>query len=58
METKKNKYDTNPLDPDVERKTQEAWGEGGGGTPTTEWVQQPTQKVEQPSSNESSRKNI
>jgi uncharacterized membrane protein len=58
METKKNKYDTNPLDPDVERKSQDAWGEEGGGTPTTEWVQQPTQKVEQPSGNESSRKNI
>lgn len=57
METKKNKYDTNPLDPDVERKSQETWGEESGGTPTTEWVQQPTQKVEQPL-NESSRKNV
>ena len=26
METKKSKYDTNPLDPDVERKAEEAWG--------------------------------
>ena len=37
METKKTKYDTNPLDPDVARKTGEVWGEGnegGGGTPT------------------------
>jgi uncharacterized membrane protein len=34
METKKNKYDTNPLDPDVARKTEEVWGEGGGGAPT------------------------
>lgn len=31
METKKNKYDTNPLDPDVERKAEESWG---GGAPT------------------------
>ena len=30
METKKSKYDTNPLDPDVERKAEEAWGEQGG----------------------------
>ena len=37
METKKTKYDTNPLDPDVARKTEEVWGdggEGGGGAPT------------------------
>ena len=26
METKKSKYDTNPLDPDVERKAEEVWG--------------------------------
>lgn len=32
METKKSKYDTNPLDPDVERKAEESWG---GGNPTT-----------------------
>ena len=31
METKKSKYDTNPLDPDVERKADESWG---GGNPT------------------------
>jgi len=31
---KKNKYDTNPLDPDVERKAEESWGEHGGSTPT------------------------
>ena len=34
METKKSKYDTNPLDPDVERKAEEAWGEHGGSAPT------------------------
>lgn len=32
MDTKKSKYDTNPLDPDVERKADEAWGDGGGST--------------------------
>ncbi|HUE83804.1 MAG TPA: hypothetical protein VMM84_17005 [Pyrinomonadaceae bacterium] len=26
METKKSKYDTNPLDPDIARKTEEVWG--------------------------------
>lgn len=26
METKKSKYDTNPLDPDVVRRTEEVWG--------------------------------
>ena len=30
METKKSKYDTNPLDPDVERKAEEVWGEPSG----------------------------
>ena len=32
METKKNKYDTNPLDPDVERKAEDVWGDLGGVT--------------------------
>lgn len=32
METKKNKYDTNPLDPDAERKAAESWNDGGRGT--------------------------
>lgn len=34
VETKKSKYDTNPLDPDVERKAEEAWGGGDGGGST------------------------
>ncbi len=34
METKKTKYDTNPLDPEVVRKTEEVRGEGGGGAKT------------------------
>jgi uncharacterized membrane protein len=32
METKKSKYDTNPLDPDVERKAEESWGDEDGHT--------------------------
>ena len=32
VETKKSKYDTNPLDPDVERKAEESWGDSGGGS--------------------------
>lgn len=44
METKKTKYDTNPLDPDVERKTEETWGFGGEGAPTQE-VKGATQRV-------------
>ena len=31
METKRSKYDTNPLDPDVERQAEDSWG---GGNPT------------------------
>ena len=56
METKKGKYDTNPLDPDVERKTSENWGRDGGGKPTTPWVQEPTREVANP--NEEPRKNV
>src|SRR5678816_2567879 len=32
METKNTKYDTNPLDPDVERKAEDVWGDLGGVT--------------------------
>ena len=44
METKKSKYDTNPLDPDVEKKTEETWGFGGEGAPTQQ-VGGATQRV-------------
>ena len=50
METKKGKYDTNPLDPDVERKAEESWG---GGAPTQQ-VGGETREV----ANESARKNV
>ena len=55
METKKGKYDTNPLDPDVERSAEEEWGDGG--SPTSEWVQAPTRPVTNPP-DESSRQNV
>jgi len=43
METKKSKYDTNPLDEDVERKSSEAWGNKGEAP--TQWVQGGTNEV-------------
>jgi uncharacterized membrane protein len=52
METKKSKYDTNPLDPDVERQAEESWG---GGTPTQQ-VKGATRDVGR-SSNEQARQN-
>jgi uncharacterized membrane protein len=42
METKKSKYDTNPLDPDVERKAEDVWGDLGG---VTQQVGGPTREV-------------
>src|SRR6476659_5977681 len=50
METKKNKYDTNPLDHEVERKEAEYWG-----------ITEPTQNIggaTQEVGNESARKNV
>lgn len=55
METKKNKYDTNPLDPDVERKAEEVWGEHGGSP--TQQVGGATREVGN-SPNEEARKNV
>jgi uncharacterized membrane protein len=56
METKKNKYDTNPLDPEVERKAEEVWGELGGSNPTQQ-VGGATREVGN-SPNEEARKNV
>jgi uncharacterized membrane protein len=58
METKKSKYDTNPLDPDVERKAEEVWGDLGGteGTPTQQ-VGGATREVGN-SANEDARRNV
>ncbi|HEX5965068.1 MAG TPA: DUF4870 domain-containing protein [Pyrinomonadaceae bacterium] len=65
METKKSKYDTNPLDPDVERKAEESWGESAGGGETQQ-VSGATRQVgdpppswtPSPDPNEDARKNI
>jgi len=56
METKKSKYDTNPLDPDVERKAEDVWGELGGSAPTQQ-VGGATRDVGN-SANEEARKNV
>jgi uncharacterized membrane protein len=53
METKKSKYDTNPLDPDVERKAQDVWGDLGGATPT-----QPVGSSTREVPNEEARRNV
>ena len=45
METRKSKYDTNPLDPDVERKAEEAWGNEGAGGGETRQVGGETRQV-------------
>lgn len=59
METKKNKYDTNPLDPDVERKAEDVWGDLGG---VTQQVGGTTQQVSnsgnEPPRPEDARKNV
>ena len=54
METKKSKYDTNPLDPDVERNAEESWGEGGA---PTQQVRGATREVGR-TSNEDARRNV
>jgi len=53
METKKSKYDTNPLDPDVGRQADEVWGESGGSAPTQQ-VGGTTREVP----NEEARRNV
>ena len=52
METKKSKYETNPLDPEVERKAEESWGEGA----PTQQVKGATREVGR-SPNERARQN-
>ncbi|HEU4870207.1 MAG TPA: DUF4870 domain-containing protein [Pyrinomonadaceae bacterium] len=58
METKKSKYDTNPLDPDVERKAEEVWGDLGGaaGTPTQQVGGATREVADTP--NENARRNV
>lgn len=55
METKKSKYDTNPLDPDVARKTEEVWGLEEDRADTRE-VKGATRPVN--SGNEDARRNV
>lgn len=55
METKKTKYDTNPLDPDVAKRTEEIWEDEGG--PGTQEMKGATREVGY-SANESARSNI
>src|SRR5215213_5751916 len=56
---KKNKYDTNPLDPDVERNAGEVWGDlgGSGGERTTQQVGGATREVAN-TPNENARQNV
>jgi uncharacterized membrane protein len=57
MSEKKTKYDTNPLDPDVERKTADVWGDLGGVNPTQQVGGGATREVGN-SANEDARKNV
>ena len=54
METNKTKYDTNPLDPDVEKNADDPWGFGGEGALSQE-VKGPTSEV---GKDDSARQNI
>lgn len=62
MEPKKTKYDTNPLDPDFVKNTEEVWREGGQGGqgdngPGTEEVRGATREIGA-SANENARANV
>ena len=54
-ETKKTKYDTNPLDPDYVRQTEEVWGQDDGRTDTRR-MKGATREVGK--SNDSARSNV
>jgi uncharacterized membrane protein len=56
METKKSKYETNPLDPEVERNADEARGEGSKGAETQQ-VGRATREVGS-SANDNPRRNV
>src|SRR5882672_1431164 len=60
MEPKKNKYDTNPLDPQVARATEEVWGQEGDAHSPTAQIRTGTKPVKQPTgpSPESPRANV
>lgn len=56
METKKSKYDTNPLDADVARRSEDVWGQADSG-PATQEVKGPTSQV-RTGAKESARSNV
>ena len=56
METKKTKYDTNPLDPEVANHTEEVWGDEDGG-PGTRQIKGATRAVGY-DANENARSNV
>jgi uncharacterized membrane protein len=56
MEPKKSKYDTNPLDPDFVKKTEELGSEDGG--PATQEVKSGATRESGSSANENARSNI
>lgn len=56
MEPKKSKYDTNPLDPDYVKKTEEIWGDSDS-SPQTQEVRGATREVGG-SANEDARRNV
>src|SRR5678816_2891389 len=58
METKKSKYDTNPLDPDVERKAEDVWGDLGGVTQQVGGTTQQVSNEPRPQNVEDARKNV
>lgn len=57
MEPKKTKYDTNPLDPEVARKTSEVWGQGDEAAAPTAEIWGATQSIK-PAFVESPRENL
>lgn len=57
MEQKKTKYDTNPLDPDFVKKTEELWDEDNSG-PSTQDVRGGATREIGSSANENARSNI
>lgn len=56
MKPKKSKYDTNPLDPDFVKNTEEVWSETGSG-PETQAVRGATREIGS-SANEDARQNL
>ncbi len=58
MGVKKSKYDTNPLDPAVAHRSEQAWGEADSDTPDTGVVKGATTRVGPPDANENARRNL